>query len=292
MAAIGTDVELPAAVSRAGAMGMIGAAGMSAKSLERLIDAMSAATTGPFGVNFLMPFLDRDAVAVAARRAATVEFFYGWPEASLVESVHDSKALVAWQVGSAAEAVAAADAGCDFLIAQGIEAGGHVRGTQPLTEVLREVVDAVAIPVVAAGGIGTAEAVVMALDSGAAGVRVGTRFVAAYESTAHPTYIDALISATAADTVITKTFAQDWPDAPHRVLRSAVASAEEEQSEFVAMRASRAGERRVPRFATMPPTRDVHGNVAAMALYAGTSVEAVRERLPVDQIIDELLHEI
>jgi enoyl-[acyl-carrier protein] reductase II len=95
-----------------------------------------------------------------------------------------------WQVGSRQEAVAAAQAGCDLVVAQGIRAGGHVRGTVGTFPLLEEVLEAVDVPVLAAGGIGTARAMAAALIAGADGVRVGTRFVATPEAGAHPEYVE------------------------------------------------------------------------------------------------------
>jgi nitronate monooxygenase len=98
----------------------------------------TAGGLGMVGVTFLSP----DMIAAAAR-AKVVEFFYSDPDRSLVELVHGQGALAGWQVGSCAEAVAAAKAGCDFIVAQGIEAGGHVRGRIGLLALLSEVLDAV-----------------------------------------------------------------------------------------------------------------------------------------------------
>src|SRR5207253_2039809 len=81
---------------------------------------------GPFGVNFLMPFVDPHAVEVAAGGSRVVEFFYGRPDVSLVDLVHAGGALCSWQVGSKDEALAAVDCGCDLVVVQGVEAGGHV----------------------------------------------------------------------------------------------------------------------------------------------------------------------
>src|SRR5437773_2822078 len=102
-------------------------------------------------MNFLMPFLDLAAVEVAASRLRVVEFFYAEPDAALVARVHEGGALAVWQVGSLAEAERAVDAGCDFIVAQSTEAGGHVRGQISLLPLLDAVLDAVAVPVVAAG---------------------------------------------------------------------------------------------------------------------------------------------
>jgi NAD(P)H-dependent flavin oxidoreductase YrpB (nitropropane dioxygenase family) len=223
-------------------------------------------------------------VEAAAATAEVVEFFYGDPGRELVRLARAGETVVGWQAGSAAEAVAAVEAGCDYVVAQGTEAGGHVRGTQRLDEVLAETLDRVDVPVVAAGGIGTSERVAELLAAGASAVRIGTRFVVAQESAAHPEYVDRLIGACAADTVLTEAFGTDWPDAPHRVLRSAVEAASGADDEGVAVLGSWA----IPRFHPQPATRDIRGDIAAMALYAGKSVDAVTGVQPAREIVAEL----
>ena len=189
-----------------------------------------------------------------------------------------------WQAGSAAECEAAEAAGCSYVTIQGVEAGGHVCGTQRLDEALEQTLAAVDVPVVAAGGIGTAERVYELLAAGASAVRVGTRFVAAEESDAHPAYAALLISASRHDTVLTGAFANGWPDAPHRVLVSAVMAAER----FAGRTVATLGERELPAFAPVPATRQAQGEVEAMALYAGESVDAVAATQPAAEIVAEL----
>ena len=174
--------ELASAVALASALGMIGGVRVGAKVLGEELDSLPRQTRSRIGVNFLVPFLDRESLEIAASRVRVVEFFFGEPDADLVERAHGADALAAWQVGSVEEARAAAGAGCDFLVAQGIEAGGHVRGRIGLLPLLDGVLDAVNVPVLAAGGIATARTMAAALAAGADGVRVGTRFVAAAES--------------------------------------------------------------------------------------------------------------
>jgi nitronate monooxygenase len=277
------------AVAEAGGLGMLGGVMLPPPVLAGMLDDLAARTRGAFGVSFLMPFLDRDAVPVAATRARVVEFFYGEPEAALVDAVHAGGALASWQVGSLAEAVAAARVGCDLIVAQGTEAGGHVRGRVGLLPLLNAVLDAVEIPVVAAGGIGTGRDVAAALAAGAAGVRVGTRFVAAAECDAHPEYVAALVAAGAEETVLTGRFSVMWPDAPHRVLRSAVAAAETCPDDIVGEMELGGSRQPLPRFAVACPTRTTTGTIAAMALYAGESVGAVRGVMPAADIVHELM---
>jgi NAD(P)H-dependent flavin oxidoreductase YrpB (nitropropane dioxygenase family) len=288
----GSNPALVAAVSNAGGLGMVGLGGVPGPFVGQLLDATDALTSRPYGVNFLMPFLDRDAVAAAAPRCRLVEFFYDQPDASLVALAHDAGALAAWQVGSPDEAKAAVDAGCDVVIAQGTEAGGHVRGKAPLDEVLAGVVGAVSVPVVAAGGIGSAERVKAVLDAGAAGVRIGTRFVACAESEAHPDYKSALIVATAADTELTEAFGVGWPNAPHRVLSASLRAAEAATDDVLGTAKIGPMDVPVPRFSVMSPGKDTTGNIAAMCMYAGTSVDGVHEIQSAAAIVAELCSKI
>ena len=282
-------VDLAAAVSGAGALGMLGAAGVPAAVLRGQLEEVSARTSAPFGVNFLMPFLDHGAVEVAAAGAALVEFFYGAPDPALVSRVHEGGARAAWQVGSLEEARAAAGSGVDLVVAQGVEAGGHVRGQVGLLPLLELVLGAVSVPVVAAGGLGSARTVAAVVAAGAAGARVGTRFLAAEEADVHPAYLDALVAARAEDTVLTTTFSHLWPDAPHRVLRRCVEEALASDEAIVGHTAGAGGASfPIPRLAPPCPGRTTTGLVGAMAHYAGQSVDHVGGPMPAAAIVAEL----
>lgn len=219
-----TTPTLAAAVASEGGLGMIAAAGLPADMVvAQLRDALDLASDGaPIGVNFVMPFLDERALQEAAAIAHVVECFYGDPHPAIVERIHNGGALATRQIGSLDEARAAADAGCDLIVVQGREAGGHVRGTTPLGTLLRDVRNATQIPLVAAGGIGSGAAMAAALLGGADAVRVGTRFVATVEADVHHDYAAALVAAGADDTILTEAFSLGWPNAPHRVLRRCV----------------------------------------------------------------------
>ena len=116
-------LDLAAAVADAGGLGMIGTAIVPPTLLATMLEDLRQQTRGVFGAGFLMPFLDRDGVEVAARKARVVEFFYDQPDAELIRVVHDGGALAGWQVGSKDEAQRAVDAGCDYIAAQGTERG-------------------------------------------------------------------------------------------------------------------------------------------------------------------------
>jgi len=225
------------------------------------------------GVNFLVPFLPPpDDIVDIARRTRVVEFFFGDPDDGLVALVRRTGAIVGWQVGSVGEAEAAVAAGCDYVVAQGTEAGGHVRGSEPLDVLLAKVLTRVSTPVVAAGGIATPERVAEAIDSGAAAVRVGTRFLACPESRAHEHYVQNLLSASGDDTVLTDWFDLGWPDAPHRVLRQALDAAQ-------------GSNWRLP----LPPCRGETRPVGNMAQYAGTGVGHVVSVQPASVVLANLV---
>jgi NAD(P)H-dependent flavin oxidoreductase YrpB (nitropropane dioxygenase family) len=281
--------ELAAAIAEAGGLGMIGMPMAPAAAVAGTLDALRAMTRGAVGFNQLMPFLDREAVAEAARRVRVVEFFYGEPDRELVALVQKAGALASWQVGSVEEARAAERSGCDLLVVQGTEAGGHVRGRMSLLPLLAEVLDHVKLPVVAAGGIGSARAMAAALAAGADAVRVGTRFIATNESGAHPRYIEALIRARPEDTEISEAFSVMWPNAPHRVLRSAVEAAKALREEIVGEMRIGGGSMPVPRLSVPSPTRETTGHIEAMALYAGESVGSVKAVAPAAEVLRELV---
>jgi NAD(P)H-dependent flavin oxidoreductase YrpB (nitropropane dioxygenase family) len=190
----------------------------------------------------------------------------------VVEAAHDGGALAGWQVGSAGEAAAAEECGCDYVVAQGTEAGGHVRGTQPLDTVLAETLAAVDVPVGAAGGVATAARFAELMDAGADAVRVGTRFLTCPESGAHPEYVRRLLDADGEDTELTEWFGENWENAPHRVLQSALEAARQ------------SGWRNPP-----PPFRDVDRDPGDMAMYAGTGVGQVTASEPAAAVVADLV---
>ncbi len=273
---IGTP-ELAAAVSQAGGLGMLSST--FPLPLGDQLSWVRARTNHPVGVGFFAFDLPArtEELELAASRSRVVDLFWGDPDAGVVERIHAGGALAFWQIGSLDEALAAGDAGCDAVIAQGVEAGGHVRGTTPMLTLLRQVVPAVQVPVVAAGGIATGAALAEALNAGAAAARVGTRFLATTESGAHPEYVAALLGATGDDTEYTTAFGEGWPDAPHRVLRIARERATAHSDGVVARITSGDQSWDVVRWSSQPPTVFVAGEATAMAMYAGCGVGDVND---------------
>ena len=280
--------DLVGAVADAGALGMAAFAPGPPEHVAGELDGLARRRRGVIGVNFLVPFLDRACLEAAVTRARVVELFYGEPDPALVSAIHRGGALASWQVGSLEEARAAADAGCDVVVAQGTEAGGHVRGEIGMLPLLDQVLAALELPVVAAGGIGSPRAMAAAIAAGADAVRVGTRFVASAESGAHPSYVAALVEARPEDTVLTDTFSVLWPDAPHRVLRSCIDAALALDDEVVGELVVGGSTMPLPRLGPMLPTTETTGRLEAMALYAGESVSGVHGVQTAVEIVEEL----
>jgi nitronate monooxygenase len=199
--------QLAVAVSAAGGLGTIGF--LAPDGLRDEIAAARRLTDRPLAVNLLLPFARRDHFE-AASEADVVVTFWGRPN-------RQTSKIWIHQCGSVEEALAARKAGADAVIAQGVEAGGHVRGTAGAVELLAGVRGAVPddYPVLSAGGIAEASDVKTRLDDGAEAVVLGTRFLMTDESGAHPTYKARLVAAR--ETVLTELFGIGWP-APHRVV--------------------------------------------------------------------------
>jgi NAD(P)H-dependent flavin oxidoreductase YrpB (nitropropane dioxygenase family) len=201
---------LAVAVSEAGGLGTIGF--LAPDGLRAEIAAARRLTSRPLAVNLLLPFARR-AHFEAASAADAVVTFWGAP-------ARHTPGVWIHQCGSVDEALRARAAGADAVIAQGIEAGGHVRGTTPALELLDRVRAAVPddYPVLSAGGIADVSDVRAHLDAGAAAIVCGTRFLLSEESDAHPAYKERLLAAR--ETVLTELFGAGWP-APHRVVANA-----------------------------------------------------------------------
>jgi NAD(P)H-dependent flavin oxidoreductase YrpB (nitropropane dioxygenase family) len=295
-----TGLELAAAVSNAGGLGIMQAQLYPPPLLRQEIRRMRDLTDKPFGVNFILHFPHEENVAVCLEeRVPVLSFFWGDP-APYVERAHAAGIKVFDQVGSVTSAQRSARAGVDVIIAQGVEAGGHVVGQVATMALVPRVVDAVApTPVVAAGGIADARGLVAALALGAHGVVMGTRFLATPEANAHPIYQQKLVASTEEETVQTVLFGHGWPNAPHRTLRTAFveawlgkeALAQESRPDEPVIGETRMAGQSVPvlRFASFPPSREARGDIEAMSLLAGQSVGLVHEIKPAATIVREMV---
>lgn len=195
--------ELAAAVSNAGGLGIIGAGNMTGELITAEIRKCRALTDRPFGVNvyYLSPFVEEVMAAVIAERVPVVTTGAGNP-GKHIERLHAGGTKVIPVVASVALAKRLERVGADALIAEGMECGGHI-GEITTMALVPQVVAAVDIPVIAAGGIADGRGLAAALALGAQGVQMGTRFVLSEECTVHPRYKEALLKARDRSTVVT-----------------------------------------------------------------------------------------
>lgn len=195
--------ELAAAVSNAGGLGLIGAGHMPPDALQAEIRKAKTLTDKPFGVNIMLmsPFVKEVMQVVIDERVAVVTTGAGNP-GEYIPALKEIGTKVIPVVASVALAKRLERVGIDAIIAEGMESGGHV-GEVTTMALVPQVVDAVNVPVIAAGGIGDARGVVAALALGAEGVQIGTLFAATTECTAHPNYKAAIVKAKERSTVVT-----------------------------------------------------------------------------------------
>jgi len=277
--------ELVAAVSNAGGLGILPIWGQSPEVAKNMITQTQSLTSARFGVNLRADLKQLDHIKMAIDMDATIiHLFWGDPNASAAP-IRAAKAIMTATVDDVDAAKAALDAGASALIAQGVEAGGHVLSEIPRDDLLASVLDIAGdVPVIAAGGITTAGDVARVVVAGAAGALCGTRFVATEEANAHEGYKQALINAGADATVRTKLFDIGWPDAPRRALRNSTYDMWEEAG--CPKSGKRPGEgdivltlpngQGLPRYHAMAPRRDVSGDIEAAVMYAGMGVERLK----------------
>jgi NAD(P)H-dependent flavin oxidoreductase YrpB (nitropropane dioxygenase family) len=254
-------------------------------------------TARPFGVNLIQPVapisgFESQLEVCIEEGVSVVSLFWSNP-GPFVEQCHAAGVVVMVQVGSIEEARRAVSAGVDVIIAQGVEAGGHVRGQVGLVSLLPTLVDAVApVPVIAAGSIVDGRGLAAALALGADGVWVGTRFVASAESEAHPDYKKRLIEATQPDAIYTEVFHIGWPpNSPHRALKNLLTEGGSAPPGPVGSVRIGGQTLEVPAFGSMTPTIHTEGRIDLMANYAGQGVELVRKILPAAEIVQGMVSE-
>jgi enoyl-[acyl-carrier protein] reductase II len=195
--------ELAAAVSEAGGLGIIGAGGMPGEILREEIRKARSLTDKPFGVNIMLmsEFVEEQMKVVLEEKPAVITTGAGNPGV-YISDLKSAGIKVIPVVASVALAIRLERIGVDALIAEGSESGGHI-GEVSTFALVPQVVDAVSLPVIAAGGIADGRGFLAAFALGAEGVQMGTRFVCSTECTVHPAYKEAIIKAKDRDTVVT-----------------------------------------------------------------------------------------
>jgi nitronate monooxygenase len=289
--------ELAAAVSNAGALGMVTLT-WSTPAAD-VVRATAGLTDRPFGGNLVLATDQHRRLDEALEAGLRiVSLFWGDP-AGYVDQVHDADGLVLATVSSAEEARRAVASGVDVVVAQGWEAGGHVRGQVATLPLVPAVVDAVApVPVIAAGGIGDARGVAAVLALGAQAAWLGTRFLLAQEMPIHEEYRRRLIAANETDAQwYPDLYEVGWPAAPHRALRNSTAQIWEAAGRPAAGSRPREGDviahfgsgESIVRYEPAPPMVGTCGDIEALSMWAGQSIGLVSQPQPAAEIVAELV---
>jgi NAD(P)H-dependent flavin oxidoreductase YrpB (nitropropane dioxygenase family) len=227
MGAGATNGELAGRVSEAGGLGVIGASFVPPEELADMVRRARELTAKPFGLNLLLHATEERLDEVLQAEPAVLST--AWPRddqdlEAIFAKAHDRGTRVMHMVPRVEDAVHAAEAGADVIVAQGNEGGGHI-GEIGTAVIVRQVVKAVApTPVLAAGGLSDGAGLAAALALGAAGVLLGTRFLATEEAPVNAAYKDAILASAGDDTIVTTVgdtlSGRDWPGAWGRVRRT------------------------------------------------------------------------
>lgn len=222
------DGDLAGAVSKAGGLGIIGGGNAPKEVVKANIDKIKAVTDKPFGVNIMLlsPFVD-DIVDLVIEEGVKVVTTGAGNPGKYMERLHAAGITVIPVVPSVALAKRMEKLGVDAVIAEGMEAGGHIGKLTTMT-LVRQVVDAVSIPVVAAGGIGDGRGAAAGFMLGAEAIQVGTRFAISKESNAHQAFKDKILKAKDIDTVVSAQVVGHPVRAIKNKLTSAYSAAEKE----------------------------------------------------------------
>ena len=290
-------VELAAAVSNAGGLGMLALTWSSPASDP--VRQTAALTDRPFGGNLIISTDQHRRLDEALEAGLKiVSLFWGDP-AGYVEKIHDAGALLLQTVSSAEEARQAVAAGADVIVAQGWEGGGHVKSQIATLPLVPAVVDAVApVPVIAAGGIGDARGVAAVFALGAQAAWLGTRFLLSKEMPTHEEYRRRVTDAVETDAQwYADLYDVGWPNAPHRALRNSTSAMWEAagspplgsrpgEGDVLAHFAS--GEE-IVRYEPGAPMVGTTGEIEALSLWAGQGVALIRETKSCADIVAELV---
>jgi nitronate monooxygenase len=288
--------RLAAAVSNAGALGMVTLTWSA--DAGAVVRDTAALTERPFGGNLVLTDDQHRRLDQALEAGLRIVSFMWGDPGGYIQQVHAAGGIVMLTVGTAEEARRAVASGVDVIVAQGLEAGGHVWGTVGTLPLVPAVVDAVTpVPVIAAGGIGDARGVAAVLALGAQAAWLGTRFLLAEEMPIHEDYRRRLIAAAETDPQLyPNLYEVGWPDSPHRALRNSTANAWEAAgrpplaqrpgvSDVIAHFAS--GEA-IVRYEPAPPMAGTTGEIEALSMWAGQSVALARQPQSAADIVTEL----
>ncbi|MGZ0017505.1 NAD(P)H-dependent flavin oxidoreductase [Yeosuana sp. AK3] len=291
--------KLAAAIAKAGGMGCVQLTWSSADDSYEWIQELNKETNGNFFANYILHFEPKSIEKLLEAGCRNFQFSWGLPSQEIISKIRNAGGKFGIQVSSRENAVKAVELKPDFLICQGLEAGGHIQATQYNKYALPQVLEVAGeIPVLVSGGISTGEDIRSAIHNGAAGVVMGTRFISTKESNLTDGYRQKLLEAGENSTVYTNCFNQDW-NAMHRVLRTSTFLNWE--AEGCPLQGNKPGEGEVIgktpwggdilRYSGRRPVEGDTGDLESMCMYAGEGVGKIKDIPSAAELIERLWKE-
>lgn len=295
-----TNAVLASEVSNAGGLGMLALSWKNPSECVEMIRETKKQTSRPFGVNLVLNWDQEERVAICIKEKVPVVTFFWGDSSHYIEKLHDENILVAQTVSNSTDALEYSKKGVDFIIAQGWEAGGHVRGTVASSVLVPAISDKLDLPVVASGGFTNGKGLIAALCLGASGISIGTRFLMSKEAAIEEEYANMILRSDEDNTsYVTNLFNVGWDNAPHRVIKNSTVHDWEKagrpevgnrpnENEIIAYNLNG---KPVVRYSDDSPVSGMTGKLEAMALYAGQSAGIIRDRIPARDIIVQIIKE-
>lgn len=293
--------KMVAAVSNSGGLGTLPLWSFTDDRVRNTVKETRKLTTKPFAVNLNMAFPQERRLEICLEEGVKIISFFWEDPSNLIRMAKDGGAVVMYTVGNSEDARKAVDDGVDIIVAQGWEAGGHVRGNVATLPLIPAVVDAVGeVPVVAAGGIADGRGLAAVLALGASAAWIGTRFLACLEAEIHEEYLLKLLAACEDDTLYSEDlFDIGWNQAPHRTLLNSTvldwvnagrppSGERPNEGEVIAHSQSRGD---ILRYSASTPGQDFTGNIEALSMWAGQSVSLVDKVQSASEIIEDIIGE-
>ncbi len=291
--------KLAAAIAKAGGMGCVQLTWSSPDDSYEWLQDLNNETNGNYFANYVLHFEPKSIDKVLEAGCQNFQFSWGLPSPEIISKIRNAGAKFGIQVSSKKNAEKALELKPEFLICQGLEAGGHIQATQYNKYALPQVLEVAGeVPVLVSGGISTGEDIRAAIHNGAAGVVMGTRFIATKESNLTDGYRQKLLEAGENSTVYTNCFNQDW-NAMHRVLRTSTFLNWEAEGCPPNGKKPREGEvigktpwgGDIQMYSARRPVEGDTGDLESMCMYAGEGVSKIKDIPTASELIEQLWKE-
>jgi len=295
-----TNPVLASEVSNSGGLGMLALSWKSKQECVDIIRETKKLTSKPFGVNLVLAWNQDERVALCiSEKVPVISFFWG-DSTKYIKKLKQNNIKICQTVSNSKEAIEYSKKGVDVIIAQGWEAGGHVKGNVASSVLIPSISNKVQIPVVASGGFTNGQGLIAAITLGASGISIGTRFLMSNEAHIEDSYSDLISESDENSTTYAKNlFNVGWENAPHRILRNSTVKDWEKagkpeigkrpnENEIIAYDSNNEP---IIRYSDNNPVKGTKGNLEALALYAGQSAGLITDRIPAKQIVKQIIYE-